>query len=107
MHFAEINIASSKCQRAAAVGVLNLINSPALLVVLRPTGVKNYPIAGSERAIEMNLHPFTLDGRDVSQINSSFLSEARMNELLVVDASKPSAVQPSGERHLHFVIVSW
>src|SRR6266481_2679354 len=107
MHLAEINITSPECQCAGSVGVFDLINSPALLLLLRPAGVKNNTIPSFERPFQLNLDPLTPNRCHLSEVNPSLLSESRMHELLVIDSSKPSAIQPSRKGHLHFVIGNW
>ena len=91
-------------ERQAAAGGLESVDEAALFAFGRLALVEDHAVAGLEGAFEAHRHAVGGDVDDRTEVGAALLTEAGVNELLIIDAAEPARVQAARERHLHRIV---
>src|SRR5258706_3697621 len=83
-----------------------LINSPALLRLIRSAGIENHAVARLELAFYSRRDGIIEHPANLAQIYTALFSESAMHELLIVYPLEPPAVNSPRKRHLQFVMIA-
>jgi hypothetical protein len=90
---AEINAIVTKPDQRFSVTGLDIVHSAAFLRRFRMPRVKHHAVTGLKRRNQSRGNPPVPNGRDLAEVYAAFLSETRVDQLLIIDAVKPSGVE--------------
>ena len=81
----------------------DLINTSAFLVLIRRARIEHHAVTRLQWANEFERHGFISHVCDLAEEHTTFFSEARVNELLIVVPAEPTGEQAARKRHLHVI----
>ena len=99
----EVDVAAAEAQHRLAVAFVHVVDAAALFLLVGPAGVKNDAIARLGRALELEVHAVRTDPGDEAEEDAALGAEARVGQLLVLDATKPAGVESARESHFQVI----
>src|SRR2546423_852491 len=103
MHPLERNIAVAECEHGLSSASFHRVNASAFFLLIRVPGIEYNTIARFERRLKIDEALSILDPLHLSQIDPALLAEARVRQLLVVNAAEPAGVKAARKRHFQIV----
>ena len=100
-----IQITVAKAEERFLAARLERINEAAFLVLVGMARIKHHAIARLERGFQFQRDAFAMNAADLAEVHAALLSEARVDQFLIVVAAKPAGVKPARKRHFQIVLL--
>src|SRR5687768_10786691 len=93
MNAREVDVAVTETKPCVAPLAVHGINPAALLILVGMAGVEHHSVAGFERPFQLHGNAAAIDAPHFSEIHAALFAETRVDELLVINAAKPTRVK--------------